>query len=528
MENKMDQFDNSEVMMKYAEIMLQKKAWTWRDVLTDVGIDLGITGGLALLGFSVGGPLGILASIPVTIALSYVFRQLDDNIPDLIDRLEDLDPKPGAERMLQGWIDTLKQFQQKTQDPQTFADPEKRAQASAAFYAGMKELEAFLKQLKQTWQAGAKDRFSDMVFDIGQAEHAINETLAATTQGLERSKKALQGAASEVLKEQAGKTGTQYIQLAKEIEVLYNDLTRLGGKAPSFDTGDEKAAWNAVQRILGKTESLQPLSKHELSLAGPLMKKLKTLMEQGVEHFKKESTSKPILSKRALTLGDGTKIFDSEAYKSKPGKGPMRKTRTRVDPVVQKLQQLVNELNSRFNPGWTLGRIQEDGIYGPNTAAAIESLLLKFKVLRDVAGRFGVDINHLKNYSNMRRDTRNINVLYKIMEATYKGSTGTKQETTQQNIPGGRCRPDKHDPTSDEIISCLKNYFKVRDPQTGEWYYAYYWLNSLGIYSEDRMVVMIQDSFPPARYRPMDWDPARFVSYVMNRMGGRQGTGKIF
>lgn len=568
----MPQSEKCEIMNKYASLVSEAaptNALTYGNIAQALGIEAaGIAGGGAL-GTILGGASatgigaaiigGVLSGGFATYAIFEAMKATDNTVKELIDRLEDLDyADTNAEQALEGWINTLKGYLPKLQFVPDTGDRAKDADKNLTKWNVLREILSQLQIIQNSWPK-VKPMMQDWQFtgrwgDIGQAEMTIHQTTAAVTKQLLNLTQKIQAASKKFIAEQSKKTGVQYVQLATDIDELYARLTHLGGKAPKFDTTDEKAAWRLAQRILNKTGKIEPPTEMELNTGGPLMVKLKELMKQGVRYFEektaqqeqeylaqqeqatKTQSANPALSKRALTLGDGKQI----GVVSKPSKKHKRRRR---DNATSKLQKVVNILNAKYNPQMSLGKIREDGIYGPNTAAATKSLLLKFDKLKNAAEKVGITIKHVDDFASMRRNQNAVAALYNVM-APYAGAAAITttttvpaagaEETTRQpergisrRDIGVKCNPSKHDPTSDEIVSCLKNYFKVKDRQTDEWYYAYYWLNSLGVYSEDRMVRLVQDAFPPARYRPMDWDPTQFVSYVTNRLGGRHGIGKL-
>lgn len=561
----MTQFEKSEVMMKYAELMqertLIKTAWTWRDIVTDLGIGAiidtsalaagsaaagagwfgagtaaGVAGAAAGGGTAgaaagvaagvAGGPLlwTILGGAAITMAMFHFTKQADDNLDDLIDRLEDLDTNDITAPKVNGWIETFNKFKPSIAMAPTTTDPAERAKLVSQQYMALKGLDLYLDQVKKEWPS-VKSNLNDWVFDDDQAEYAINTTSSKIKESLAEIKKQVQSSAQEMMKKVQESTKIDYTGLAQSIVDLYDRLTKMSGDCPpKFDTPEEESAWKVANRILGKTEGSSPLTAQDIKVAGPLMQRFKTLLEEGVKKLSAKQTAKKEssiiarpLSKRALTLCDGTKIT-MPGDDSVAGKG---RGKSRSLPITKKLQRLVNQLNEKYNPDATT--IQEDGIYGPKTAAALYELL---SVKKDLANRVsregGVDMQIIQSPSIMRKNEDLQEAVYQTMSSETPTRTPSSTGISQRDVGTRvRCRPDKHDPTSDEIISCLKNYFKIQDPQTDEWMYAYYWLNTLGIYNEDTMVRLVQDQFPPGRYRPMDWSPAMFVSYVMNRLGGR-------
>lgn len=578
----MSQFENSEVMLGYAKIMegsLVKQAWSWRDIATELGIEAAVTGvvaGAGALGIGTGGATGLagagaaltIGGLPVvaviaggvalTMGIWYLTRQMDDNIPDLIDRLEDLDPNENYAAVVQGWIAKLNYFRPLLAAAPTTTDPMERANLNMRRKAAVDELVAYMDQMWIDW-ATVKNNLDDMVFDAGQAEDALEQTLTAIKTIQTNLKATMAQAAekdkAEILSKLKESSGTDYTQIATAIIALYAQTIKLTGKEPRFDTSDEKSAWAFAQNIAGPKEKRKRVSAQDAQIAGPLMQQLKLLMEQGVKELQaktpapeaKAASTKPLLSKRAYS------ISTDEGYQAViPEGGTAAKTRGRGkgrrkgkgSPVVRGLQIVVNKINKVLHGG--AGIIDEDGIYGKYTGDALSGVLSSdWRIANVVAKHAKVNKHTVKDIELMRRRPELIKAVYRVLSPIAQnmvvdpgqgiaGKTDPRQygrQISQRDsvsgdgsgaggIPEGRCQPGKENASSNDILGCLKSYFKVVDPETDQELYAYRWLKGMvdasgrRLISDDKMIRVIRDQFPTDRYTSSDWSAPQFVSAI--------------
>lgn len=575
----MSQFENSEVMLGYAKIMegsLVKQAWSWRDIATELGIEAAVTGvvaGAGALGIGTGGATGLagagaaltIGGLPVvaviaggvalTMGIWYLTRQMDDNIPDLIDRLEDLDPNENYAAVVQGWIAKLNYFRPLLAAAPTTTDPMERANLNMRRKAAVDELVAYMDQMWIDW-ATVKNNLDDMVFDAGQAEDALEQTLTAIKTIQTNLKATMAQAAekdkAEILSKLKESSGTDYTQIATAIIALYAQTIKLTGKEPRFDTSDEKSAWAFAQNIAGPKEKRKRVSAQDAQIAGPLMQQLKLLMEQGVKELQaktpapeaKAASTKPLLSKRAYS------ISTDEGYQAViPEGGTAAKTRGRGkgrrkgkgSPVVRGLQIVVNKINKVLHGG--AGIIDEDGIYGKYTGDALSGVLSSdWRIANVVAKHAKVNKHTVKDIELMRRRPELIKAVYRVLSPIAQnmvvdpgqgiaGKTDPRQYGRQisqrdqgpREMPGpsgGRCNPGKENPRSGDILDCLKSYFKIEDPETRQKLYAYDWVKGMvdaegrRLISDDKMINVIRDQFPTDRFTASDWSKPQFVTAI--------------
>ena len=122
---------------------------------------------------ALGGPVGIaLALGALAYGLYQVSKQTDDNINDLVDRLNALDPKDEhTEAFINDWIRNLQGFKPVLVVPTTTTDPVERAKANKQKLDGMSRLASYLAAMRRDWPM-LKARLTDWGFDPGQAENA--------------------------------------------------------------------------------------------------------------------------------------------------------------------------------------------------------------------------------------------------------------------------------------------------------------------------------------------------------------------
>lgn len=212
----MTQFEKSEVMLKYAELVTHtgfvKRAWTWRDIVEELGlsavIDTGIIGGAALLGATVttgGVALAILGGAAISMAIWSFTKQMDDNLTDLIDRLGALDPNDNVAHIVQSWMKDLESFKPVMAIPQSSPDPKVRAQVNGQKLEALKQLEVYMRTMVGQWNSDIKPNLTDLGWDAAQAEDALTKTMAKVTQAIQLTKQQAQTSGQAIAKNVAKK-----------------------------------------------------------------------------------------------------------------------------------------------------------------------------------------------------------------------------------------------------------------------------------------------------------------------------------
>lgn len=533
----MSQFDNSEVMIKYASLMqdqkLIKTAWTWEDVASAIGVDVALGAGIgALTGSGVtAGALGALGVglPPVGIALAlgglgasiyFATRQSDNNVEDLIDRLEDLDTNSRSEGIVQYWINTLRQFQGLFKIEPSTTDPEATAIANAKKITELEQLKKFLESIQRDWPR-VESNLDDWGADPRQAQYAIQQTSANVQQMLNDIGAKVRQAEQKIVEKYSKETGVDYSAAAKEVVGLYDKLTEMAGKPPKFDTPAERSGYDLAKQIVsGEAKG------RAVQMYGSNMMELKKLMEQGVQMLsKKTSTYRPYISKRALTLGDGTRV-------DQPGVAG-KQSRRRGGPVAD-LQRHINTLNQEYETG--ARPIRVDNIYGPRTAAAFRHLVTSVPEIKKAVLSAGVPLATLSDPKEMRGSAAGITdavsalggyarkARSKMLSPREKGKTKERSKTkteprsTQYGIP---CDPYKADLNGAEIMACL-SLKSIYDPRDKEYYPALQWLETRGFRDPNTIVEIIQKNFsdPGFGVAPSSqWDMGVIYNYVTNVLG---------
>lgn len=518
-----------EILLKFAsnlkEAEIQKRAWDWADLAQGLGLDallgagLGaggaaLTGGgigagiLAGLGIGTGVIPAVLSAAGVAYTIYSIVKHTDDNVDDLIERLNALDPNPRAEAIVEKWKQELGQFQHVFDIEATENDPEKRAQQLGLQIKGINDLIKYLKQIQSDWPQ-VKSNLTDIGFDIGQAETALNKTIQAAEKGLAEIKQKAQQEGSKLVKELGSKSGQDYLKLAKQIVDLHSQIEKTYGQAPEYEEYELPVFELAKNLLAGKAE-LQDIN--ELAPQMPsLIKGLHAALAQAQKG--KHAAEKPrAISKRAVHL-PGQK--PSQPQTGGGGTKPQAPAAPKKDPAVVVLQKSLNYLNLNLKTG--IGRIAEDGDYGTNTVTALKGLLDKVPAIEEfLARKVGLDKETVLNPVFMKQNPEYlaglVDVISAFVNAVYPKEAN--KENNKQNQPQSgettTCLEDKENPRPAEILACLRGR-QVKNPQTGEYNNAYEFLKNRGLRDND-IVSLIVDLFGGARSE--DWSMPILVQHV--------------
>jgi hypothetical protein len=530
--------EKDEILVKFANNLkqseLQKVAWDWADIGNALGLDAllgaGIGAGSAAaagtgIGAGILGGLGIgtgivpavLAAAGVAYTVYSVMQHADDNVEDLISRLDALDPNDKAKNVVDTWIKELEQFKNVFQIQVKSQDPTQRASQIKEQIQNISSLLAYLKGMWEQWGSEIKPNLTDWGFDAKQAETALTKTIQATETGLAQIKQSAQQEGSKLIKEMGKQTGQDYQAGAKQVIDLHNQIVQISGVAPEYEKY-EVPAFNLAQNILAGKAEIQDINQYG-SMMMRLISGLQALLKQEQRKQggnKKKSFQKLNISKRAVHMPGATPAGGGEKQKSVVSP-EAQKSQSIKDPVVVALQKALNYLNINLKTG--ISRIAEDGDYGTNTSVALHSLLEKYPAIENYMTRsIGINKDDVKNTNLMKQDKEYLTGLAGLLSAVVnkmkpqeQDNQGKKQPNTQtQYDQKTQCREDKEDPSPEEILACLRNRM-LRDPQTEQNYNAYEYLKQKGMRDNDIVALMVR-LFRGAKSE--DWSMPLLLKYV--------------
>ena len=209
----MSQFEKSEIMLKYAELIdhkgFVKKSWTWRDIIEDIGLsavfDVGWIGGTVLLGgatVTTGGvALVVLGGAALSMVIFSFTKQMDNNLTDLISRLSALDPNEKVAHIIQKWITDLESFKPVMKIPQSSTDIKERANINSQKFSALKQLEMYIQAMIRQWHLNVRPNLTDWGWDAAQAEDALNKTMDTVIQAVLSAKQKAQSVGNIMIKQ---------------------------------------------------------------------------------------------------------------------------------------------------------------------------------------------------------------------------------------------------------------------------------------------------------------------------------------
>ena len=449
----MSQFEKSEVMVEYAKLMrpdLVKVAWTWRDIVSNLGVEVaGTLAGVALFGGAMT-PVGwVLAGAGLAYAIYDAVSMSDDNVSDLIERIGAMDYEGTTEQArVEGWLSNLERMRGALQSPPTTTDPAERAQNNGRMLMALSELQMYLNQVAKEW-AQVAPRMKDWSLDVGQAKAALDTTLQAVNTNLANIKQQVSAAKAKMLQEAGKASGVDIKSLSKQIVDTYKQIAQVDGAPPVAETSQEAMMLGFVNKVL---QSDGQLTRQQADQYAPQLQKMlesfTKLLEQAKS--KKSASTDLMLSKRAWRLSSTPPQAAGKAGRQ----GKEDRTATR------ELQKLLNQLNKAYETG---GRqLRPDGIYGPNTASAFGTLASKVKEVGEELSKAGLDAKTIANPKIMRSSAE------KIREATqFLRSVAKNVKTTSKEPTGIWDLENRRDLSENEILYYLDNKMAV-NPLTGE------------------------------------------------------------
>lgn len=543
----MSQFENSEIMQEYARIISQDtivKEAGWRDVMEVLGLEAAGIGGAAMLGGGVAAAMGLTggaAAVPLAILgtawLAYdIFQaatKADNTVGELIERLESLDPtswvswmgfKEGDEnaaKKIEQWISDLEQHKKAIGPGEISANMEERGKAAGRKVDALIKLSKYLDQMKFEWQE-VKPRLTDWGWDPEQTEITLKNTITATKDAIQEARVGAQKATGEFIAKAKETGGKDYKGMATKVKSMYDQLTKMYGQAPTFDNAVEKNGFDLANKILAGQVTMKDIELH-----GSSMKMLHDVMARALNTKKSEVVNRA-LSKRALTLGDGTKIPTTSGPAGVAKKEKGRRPMSRRNTEVTSLQRSLNYLTTAYGTG--ANKIAEDGIYGPRTAAALQALTSQQPKVARWAGITQTDPSFMKSNPGVVKSIGSAldRLAGHIQQQQPGGQPSTSPQAPQYGVQygGGRYdvqeQPGKWNPTGAEILAALSNRF-IDGTRANQW------LENRG-FDRQRQIKLVNEVFqgpnglPPAS----EWDMQGLKQYVKTNYRGSLGRYQVF
>lgn len=384
----------------------------------------------------------------------------DDNIKDLIDRLEDLDvinmPTSSAGATIKNWISTLLRLDQEliaaTQSTIGSTDLiENLKEQNRLLSAGLEvtiKIRDMLQVIKSLWDSSIKAEVEkhEGGYDDDQADSAINKTLAAYENSVQRIRDSI--AKFFQNPNVVSKINELAIPVAQSIVNNMKKLTESGKKIELTDAESKYISFaNSIisgnvdySVVLANIDNIKQFSAN-LQGATDTVFKAKNVA----------NTKSHMISKRALKVGDqifdltgqGTTVSTSPAKKDTAQSQTATKQKIVRSENIITMQKLINIINSKLSLG--IGHCYPDGFYGKQTRGCITDILEKTTISiggsaiksTDVFNKYGhsiddLDINHSELLQNNKLFTDILHVLvdvYKLGSAA--GSTMPESVTSK-------------------------------------------------------------------------------------------------
>lgn len=525
-------------MMEYAKIMgysspMIKEAWDWGDVANSLGLtaltDVGLMGGLGYFGVAggltgagaatgtagaaaaiAGGPIGwVLLAGGVAFAIYQGTRLADNRVKDLLERIEALDYEDtDAQSVVEKWKTDLASFLPYFQ-VQMAPDPNKPGEVvnqARQQLGNIERVATYLNQMALTWPQ-VKPLLTDPFYerDITQFENALTKTTAAINQQLADIKQRAQQAAQQLIAQKGQATGVDLVDVAKDIIALEARVQQSGEK-PIYEKTDidERVVRNFVNKVINESATEEEINQYVTPMVALRDRMRNSLQRMEAKQQAKPSrnrpaSAKPYISKRAFrTSSEPPSAAAPGATRGRVGKNPQ----------VTLLQRLINRLNIALKTG--IDRIEEDGAYGVNTAAAFTGLVAKSPELDDYLRKYaGLDeksIVDFKVMSNPENVSDAVRVLYSYLQKVVSadGTAAPANLQTQQDpTQGVMCNPNKANPSPEEVSACLRSII-MNDPKSGREVSLYMFLQDRGM-SEQAMREYIYRKYRARAPRDWSW-----------------------
>lgn len=466
-------------MLEYARLM---KEAGWRDVVEVLGLDAALVGagaiGGAISGAGAGaGALGALglAGPPGWILIGVLglgatayfawqaAKKTNDNLEDLIDKLDDLDPGDGvAVAKVEEWKRVLGDFNNTLKLGEVASNPEQMAKVNLQKIDTMQKVLTYLKQVQYEWKQ-VKPRLTDWGQDDIQAEQALVQTTAAIEATMNQLKQTAKQDAARVISETHAQSGTNYKQLSEEVISLYNQIKQISGQPPVPDDVTEQQALGLARMIVGE----KPVTKEQLEQYGPFLLKSKQSLEQLLARLQPKKASDLSISKRVSRVELSKRAWrlatDPPKDKERGQIGGQRRVR---DENTVSLQRMINIMNANLRTG--AEPIDDDGIYGPRTAMALKQLKDNSEDVANLFERAGITDAMIQQPEVMRSKP----VYMQKANSVLKGLVNLPAEqSTEQPSPESSERPTKTRKDTMEVEGILADLETRRDLDDNELLY---------------------------------------------------------
>jgi hypothetical protein len=518
------------------------KAGTATGLLTTILTDIGITTGAAGVGVSgpallaaLGGPIGVALGVA---ALGYGIYELtkltDDNLDDLISRLEAIDEK-AANGPIADAISKLQTYKPYLSASKVTPDPSQRAAQNKEKLDKISELLVYLKAMQAQWSE-ISSGFTDWGFDPSQAKTALDKTTAVIQTQMAQMTQKVAAEAKALFAKLEEETGKSLTTTAQSISALYKQMVQSYGSV-TFDTPEEQAGFDFASKILQGQATQEDAAKYSENMFG-----LYRLMQKTSAGLSKQPAGKKApagavdrqISKRALTVG-GKKFIEQE-----PGTAGQAKRRqiSNKNPDVETIQRGINAVAAVYAKN--LERVAQDGIYGPKTSNAILQLMKVLPGLREQLATYAsATEQYIVDFSKLKSDNETLSGIANVFSnlvAQIRGQNSGAQQSQQdkqkqRNVEQSACVYDKPGMNSDEIAACLPRMM-IEDTK-GEPMNAVQFLSGFGYNTPEEWAEVIRRVFqthntalPPFN----EWmnDGTRLVNDVSKAHGYEQsGAGQF-
>lgn len=501
---------------------MKKTAWTWSDVAGELGIsaivDIGLMGALGAAGvFSGGatGAAGAAAAIGVTNPIGWILlaggvayaiyegtKQLDDNIKDLISRIEALDyENTRSEKAVNKWLIDLQQWKGIFDVEIPLEDKDQEAQRLAEKVKAFVQLKNYLdKMIIANWPK-VKEYLTDWGTDPSDFEYALRTTYSNLIKTLKEVQAESKKAGAEWLKE-----NPQTINpLMTEILSLTSQIKNTWG-APEF-TNEERQTFELGRQMLKKQEMDINTIRDTIGKLNILRNDLKKLLQEAKRRRQKRGEAILEIEKQAVELPEKPTVNVSGPKSSTPQQTIQR--RLLKNPKVKELQILINRV--AVAKGLNIA-VQPDAVYGPLTGKALASLLSADETLKSQFRRWGFTPQTAMDVRFVNKYPKFIVMAVRMLMASLveKPTTPTQQAPVQTAI---QCNWKKHNPSPQEILACLQTLYAYKG---GSRVALYDYMRTLGMDDDNMVRYVLSQTRGDA---PISWSP----DTLMRNLGSRYG-----